>query len=186
MKCSVCKNDNAIIHIREYTDSGIRKINLCLECALKRGFNASLENIDNMLSKIIRNIFNEPDKTRNGRKSARNIQKEDIISLVCPSCGTTVQDFTNTLELGCPVCYSVFDRIIDLILFNHNNSLNYLGKLPDEIKIVNIQKDRLRKLKKELIEHVNNENFNKAALVRDEISKLKKNIRKGSRQIANG
>lgn len=185
MKCSICKNDNAIIHIREYTDNGIRKINLCLECALKRGFNASLENVDSMLSKIVRNIFNDPGDDRKGRKAARNTQREDIISLVCPSCGTTVQDFTNTLELGCPICYSVFDRIIDLILFNHNNSLNYLGKLPEQIKIVNIQKSKLRKLKKELIEHVNNENFNKAALVRDEISKLRKNIGKGSGKIAN-
>ena len=57
MKCSVCKNNNAVIHIREYTDIGVRKINLCLECALKRGLNAAVDNIDLLLADIIKKVL---------------------------------------------------------------------------------------------------------------------------------
>ena len=169
MKCSICKSENAIIHIREYNETGLRKINLCLECAIKKGLNAPVENIDNLLAKIITNVFNINTNYKN-RASKKSFK------LICPSCGKTVSDFSSNLEVGCPVCYDVFEEIIDLLIFNQNNSLTYLGKLPENLIKLNSQKNILRQLKKDLKKHITSEEFTKAAFVRDEIKKLKKRI----------
>jgi protein arginine kinase activator len=178
MKCSICKSENAIIHIREYTESGLRKINLCLECAIKKGLSAPAENIDALLAKIITNVFNITTNYKN--KASKKSFK-----LVCPSCGKTINDFSMNLEVGCPICYDVFEDIIDLLIFNQNNSLTYLGKLPDNLNKLNSQKNTLRQLKKDLKRHINTEEFTKAAFVRDEIKKLKKRINREIRKIEN-
>jgi len=181
MKCNICKNDNAIIHIREYTDIGIRKINLCLECALKRGLNTAGNNIDLLLADIIKKVLNIPS----GRsKKGKNSLKRNI-SLICPSCGLSLHNFSKELKVGCPLCYSVFEKIIDLIIYNYNNSLIYLGKLPDDIKKVTIQRSKLRKLKRELKESLDLEQYMKAAIIRDKIKRVKKIIQKDIRKIAN-
>lgn len=179
MKCSICKNDNAIIHIREYSNQGVKKINLCLECALKRGLNAAVENIDTLIGNLVGTIFNNQNLS-----SRLSIKKGSEVNLVCPSCGKTIQNISNDLELGCPTCYNVFDQIVDLVIFNTNNSLNYLGKLPEDLKEVKIQKTKLKKLKKELKEHIDLEEFAKAANVRDEIKEIKKDIQERIKKIA--
>jgi protein arginine kinase activator len=181
MRCNICKKDNAIIHIREYTDIGVRKINLCLECALKRGLNTAVNNIDLLLADIIKKVLDIP--TSNRKRGKKSLRQE--ISIVCPSCGMTLHDFSKQLKVGCPICYSVFEKIIDLIIYNYNNSLIYLGKLPDDIKKVTIQRSKLKQLKRELKESLDLEEYMKAAVIRDEIKKVKKIIQKDIRKIAN-
>ena len=181
MKCSVCKKDNAVIHIREYTDIGVRKINLCLECALKRGLNAAVDNIDLLLADIIKKVLNIPsNSSKIGKKSIKS-----STSIVCPSCGLTLHNFSKELKVGCPVCYTVFEKIIDLVIYNNNNSLSYLGELPEDIKKVNIQRSRLRNLKLELKKSLDLEEYKKAAVIRDKINILKKNIQNDIRKITN-
>ena len=54
MKCSICKKEEAVIHIHEYSNSGTRRINLCLNCAVQRGFDTSFEKVDQMLLNLLR------------------------------------------------------------------------------------------------------------------------------------
>lgn len=181
MRCNICKKDNAIIHIREYTDIGVRRINLCLECALKRGLNTAVDNIDLLLADIIKKVLNIPsNRNKVGKKSSRQ-----NITIVCPSCGMSLHNFSKELKVGCPICYTVFEKIIDLIIYNYNNSLSYLGKLPDDIKKVTIQRSKLKRLKRELKESLDLEEYMKAAVIRDEIKEIKKTIQKDIRKIAN-
>ena len=181
MKCSVCKNNNAVIHIREYTDIGVRKINLCLECALKRGLNTAVDNIDLLLADIIKKVLNiSSNNNKSGKRSVKS-----SVSLICPSCGTTLHDFSKELKVGCPVCYTVFEKIIDLVIYNNNNSLSYLGELPEDIKKVTLQRSKLRNLKLELKKSLDLEEYMKAAIIRDKINKLKKNIQNDIKKITN-
>lgn len=181
MKCTICKNDNAIIHIREYTDLGVRRINLCLECALKRGLSTSVNNIDLILADIIKKVLNIPVNNKKGNKA---LKRGDTASLICPSCGTTLFNFSKELQVGCPVCYSVFEKVIDLVIYNNNNSLNYMGKLPEDIKKFNIRRGLLKKLKRDLKESLDLEEYMKAAHIRDKIKELKKSMQNDIKNIA--
>lgn len=179
MKCSLCKINDAIIHIHEYSGRGIIKINLCIECALQKGLSDDVKSIDGIFVNLIKNIFKIIDPRRRSKRSANQI------SLVCPTCNTEITDITEELEVGCLTCYSVFEKIIDLVIFRQNNSLTYRGKLPKDLVILRKNKSLLRKLKSELKERIDAEDYFKAATIRDEIKELKKKIQKGFRKIAN-
>ena len=83
------------------------------------------------------------------------------------------------------MCYTVFEKIIDLIIHQQNNSLAYMGKLPIELSLMKKQKIMLKELKVELKQHINIENYQKAAKIRDEIKKLKRVMHKRVYKIAN-
>lgn len=181
MKCSYCKKNEAIIHIREYTDEGLNKINLCLECALEKGFNATVDDINKLFKNLIKNIFNI--KNVNNINFAKSINKKDI-SITCPVCKNSYNNIVGEYKAGCSTCYTVFEQIIDLIIFKQNNSLVYRGKLPVYLNEVKNNRLLLEKLKKDLQKNIKAENFVDAATIRDQIKAIKKKIEKGVRRIA--
>jgi len=180
MKCSICKRNDAIIHVHEYSEKGVRKINLCLKCAIKKGLNTSIEELDGIFSNFIKNLFKE-NKSRNKLKSSDINYK---VNLTCPECKTTINEFSDDLMLGCSVCYTVFEQIIDLIIYKRNNSLNYKGKLPKILNIVKEDKTNLFMLKDQLNNYIMKEDYKKAAEIRDEIKKLKRKINRRMKEIA--
>lgn len=181
MRCSFCKIKEAIIHIREYTESGVNKINLCLDCALERGFNENLSEINNFFKNIIKNIFSLTGK--HDFIFPKELVKK-YSSLKCPSCKTSYEELVNEYKVGCPLCYSVFSQLIEYVIYKFNHSLNYKGKLPTYLKEVKKHRGTLLKLKKELKKSILDENYAEAALIRDKIRQLKKEIVRGVRQIA--
>ncbi|MBN2546140.1 MAG: UvrB/UvrC motif-containing protein [Spirochaetes bacterium] len=181
MKCSFCKEKEAIIHIREYTDRGLNKINLCLDCALEKGFNATVDDINKLFKNLIKNIFNI--KNIDNINFAKSLNKKDI-SLSCPICKNSYNNVVSDFKAGCPTCYSVFEQLIDLIIFKNNNSLSYRGRLPLYLNEVNNNRLLLEQLKKELQKNIKTENFVNAAIIRDKIKEVKKKIEKGVRRIA--
>ena len=64
MQCSICKRNEAIIHIHEYSTNGVKNINLCLECALKKGLNNTQQSVDKLFVNLIENLYNNTDLTR--------------------------------------------------------------------------------------------------------------------------
>lgn len=181
MRCSICKKNEAIIRIHEYTNKGVNKINLCLECALEKGLNTPDSTIDNFIANMINNIFTLP---RSGGKKKRRMKRRSM-HVVCPECKTTINDFTDEMRAGCPTCYSVYDQVINLMIFKQNNSVMYLGKLPEELVRMKKNKAHLRKLKSELKRHVLHEDYASAAIVRDKIKEVKKTINTRIKNIAN-
>jgi protein arginine kinase activator len=178
MKCTFCHSNNTIIHIHEYSLQGIKKINLCFECALMKGLNIKADEIDKLFKNLIKNIFKLSESNKNTGLNKKNTS----FSLICPSCKSTINNINEEMTVGCPICYVVFEKFIDLLIYKTNNSLNYIGKLPLELR--NILKNRVKliNLKRELKKNVSSENFSNAALVRDEIITLKKAIKKSMRK----
>ncbi len=181
MKCSFCNSEDAVIHINEYSNEGIRKINLCINCAIKNGLNLSLNDINKIFLNLAKNIFNNKDI----QKKLDSNRKDYKFSLVCPDCNTKIYDLSEDLRVGCPTCFNVFENIIDIIIFQKNNSLNYLGKLPLELKVYKNDRLKLSQLKNQLKKHIKHEEYDKAAIIRDKIKDLKKKIQKRIKKIAN-
>lgn len=89
----------------------------------------------------------------------------------CQECGTTLQELLRHEPLGCAHCYSVFEKAICQRL-----KIDHLDYKQDIMinKNINPTSDQLLKLSTDLQEAVSQENFEKAAVLRDEINKLKK------------
>jgi len=93
-------------------------------------------------------------------------------SLTCESCGTTHQDFKKGGRLGCEACYHVFRPVLEPLLDGMHAGINHLGKVPTRSvgkKKVVENEDALRKALQKAVEE---ENYEKAAELRDRLKKL--------------
>ena len=97
-----------------------------------------------------------------------------------PLLGYTFDDYTNTGLLGCQDCYDTFgDRLDDIFLKLHGKNRHIkldarnLGKRYKKEEKKDLSKEeKLLSLKDELKELVENEEYEKAAVIRDKIKKL--------------
>lgn len=181
MKCSICKKKEAIMHIREYTDNGVNKINLCLDCALKNGISTDKDNLNQFFKSLIKNLLDLTDRNMFILPQSMSNKYEKT---KCPTCKSSFNDILKDGLLGCSTCYTVFSQVIEYTIYRYNHSLNYKGKLPLYIKEVKNNRTTLLKLKRQLKKSILEENFSDAAIIRDKIKALKKEIEKGVRKIA--
>lgn len=93
--------------------------------------------------------------------------------VLCNECGTPLCDVLKKESLGCEHCYKVFKDVIckriNIEKFDYKQDVMTTNKTTPS-------SEQLLKLSKDLQEAVDTENFEKAAVIRDEIIKLKKLI----------
>jgi len=92
--------------------------------------------------------------------------------MTCESCGTTHQDFKKGGRLGCEACYHVFRPVLEPLLDGMHAGISHLGKIPSrsvEKKTAVENEDALRKALQKAVEE---ENYEKAAELRDRLKKL--------------
>ena len=169
MKCDVCGKRDAVFHMQEQSAMGVRKISLCIECALTKGLNIRKEDVDKLFSSFISNIFADGNSVPVDMASQAAAR---ILDLKCPECGKTVESITETNEVGCTKCFSYFSSLIDVILGNMNNSLDYRGELPVDLRMEHDCKVEIFNLKKQLKQCISMEDFTKAAEIREKIKAL--------------
>lgn len=117
------------------------------------------------------------------RKDMEGQSKEDV-ALTCGECGTALESIRRGQPLGCVQCYDVFtDALIDDLLkenkISHHLTSNkktqplHIGKAPGEISEISPTL-RLIALNEALDETLVREDYEQAALLRDQIEALKK------------
>ena len=170
MKCQSCGKKEATVRYMEDINGKKQEMHFCIDCAKKLGF----VNFSDMFSPMFTNI---PSLFGDfGFKE----------ELKCPTCGYTFDDYSSTGLLGCPDCYDTFEDRLDNIFLKMHGKNRHI-KLSNKKRISNaksIQKDKIDKLdevaslKNELKTLVENEEYEKAAVVRDKITKIEKTKRK--------
>lgn len=169
MKCQSCGKKEATIKYMENINGKKQEMHFCIDCAKKLGF----VDFSSMFLPIFTNIPNL-------------IEEVSFHEQKCSVCGYTFDDYTNTGMFGCPKCYDTFsNRLDDIFLKLHGKNrhvkLNDKKYQINSNKQVNIKKDNLSKedeilkLKYELKELVANEEYEKAAIIRDKIKALEIN-----------
>ncbi|MFH1239066.1 MAG: UvrB/UvrC motif-containing protein, partial [bacterium] len=95
--------------------------------------------------------------------------------------GVTYEDFRRNGKLGCSECYKCFKTELNTLFKKIHGSNTHLGKVPvllankpgRKSKKVAIMETQLKKLLFDLQEAVRSEEYEKAALLRDEIKDFK-------------
>ncbi|MHC5109482.1 MAG: UvrB/UvrC motif-containing protein [Planctomycetota bacterium] len=91
----------------------------------------------------------------------------------CPKCGLSFREFQSTGQLGCPHDYEVFRELLTpLIERAHEDATHHVGKLPGNVEAPVRQQSSLVRLRRELQDAINDENYERAAKVRDEIKAM--------------
>ena len=91
----------------------------------------------------------------------------------CADCGMTIAQYKKASLLGCPTCYNTFKEQLEHIIAKvQSNHTQHIGRAPSQI---NAQADRhlkVRRLLKQLENAVNQEKYEHAATLRDQLRDL--------------
>ena len=85
----------------------------------------------------------------------------------CPDCGLAFLDFRRQGRLGCPRDYDVFREQLRVIIERHQRAARHAGKHPSPEGLGDAH-DR-RRLRRELAAAVANDDFQRAAELRDRL-----------------
>jgi protein arginine kinase activator len=156
MLCCFCKQKEATVHLTQIAGDKVQKVDLCEECAKNKGVNdpAGFSLADLLL----------------GLGASQEIeQASGGATIKCPHCGFTQADFKKAGRLGCSQCYTVFGEVLEGLLKTMHKGVRHAGKVPMALQQTRDLSDRLRILQKKLAKAVEEENFEQAAMLRDEI-----------------
>jgi protein arginine kinase activator len=164
MLCDICKKNDAVMHYTEVREGHNTEYNLCRECAelkgLSKSLNIALSSLGGMLAGMIRDIVNE----KNEEKTAQ-----------CPECGMALVEFKKMGRLGCPGCYQTFSSSLKPLIQRIHGINGHLGKVIQPTlmgKPETVPENTIERLRLELQMAVQNEEYEKAAVLRDRIKEL--------------
>jgi protein arginine kinase activator len=166
MKCEVCGKREATVHLTEVINDKMTKLHLCEQCAKTKS-----EEMQSHfgLTDLLSGLMDFGPSAAEGR-----IKKG--VRVKCPVCGMTYYDFQKTGRLGCGKCYDVFAKNLSDLLRKIHGSDKHVGKMPFMGKEVVKEQQDIQRLKNELNELVQAEEFEKAALLRDRIKELEEKL----------
>lgn len=90
----------------------------------------------------------------------------------CPKCGMTMERVQKTGRMGCAACYRAFSGLTEELLKKLNGTERQLAENIMETPVMSEEQQRLRTLREELAQAVSIENYERAAMLRDEINGL--------------
>jgi protein arginine kinase activator len=156
MLCCICKEKEASVHLTQIAGDKMQKVDLCEECAKHKGVNDPAG-------------FSLADLLLGLGASEELAQASGGADLKCPKCGFTQADFKKAGRLGCSDCYNTFAEGLEGLLKTMHKGTRHTGKVPQALQQSRDLAERLKVLRKKLDKAVEDENFEQAALLRDEI-----------------
>lgn len=123
MLCERCKIREANIKYTEIINGVKAEHSLCSHCAKEMDFGQYAAILDGEfpLGKLLSGLLGLEDDQ----------EETDVRSkVVCPTCGTSFDDFVENSRFGCPDCYSVFDLFISDKMKQLQGSEHHKGKHP--------------------------------------------------------
>ena len=164
MLCQNCGEKEATVHLTKIINGEKNELFLCEECAEETG-QISLQSSDPFsFQNLLAGILNPEVESSFKTKTSSNIS--------CENCGMTYKEFSQNGIFGCSECYETFGSRLDPLVKRIHGSNKHNGKVPKRKGgDLRIQR-KIKKLRSEMDQAVNNEDFEKAADLRDKIHEL--------------
>jgi protein arginine kinase activator len=154
--CQECGKNDANVHVTQIMNNQTTVFHLCEECAKKKGIAISIN--ETALAAV-------PPAATDAQKAA---EKETV----CPKCFLPYSEFKEKGWLGCSHCYKAFEQEIDKLLIQVHGAGVHRGKQYTR-KMGRIRhKTDINYLRAELEKAISEEEFERAAKIRDEIHLL--------------
>jgi protein arginine kinase activator len=155
-RCDQC-DQPAVIHEID-TQSGV-EVHLCKQHAIKAGYIIpETPPATELLSQFAAVKGGKPQLKR---------------KTICEGCGMAFGRFRKSGLLGCPDCYTAFEKQLESMIEGaHAGASTHVGRTPNRSdEVVDLQRIR-RKLVEELDQAVASEQYERAATLRDRLSGL--------------
>ncbi len=163
--CERC-NKPATVHLTEISNGKRTEVHMCDACAQEAGYvQQSHTPINELLNQFLKS----------------HAQTVDTQTARCPECGMTWQEFKDTGLLGCIKDYELFESHLQGIVERaQQGATHHTGKLPHTLDPqgkrkedpVKLRQAELAKLRKDLARAVEDESYEVAAKIRDQIKTM--------------
>jgi len=165
MLCQLCSSQEAAVRFSQVVAGKKIEWALCKSCAEDKGLSNPLSSLP-VLSGGLTSVELAPGSFRvaNGSSNRR-----------CDRCGMTYRDFEKTGLLGCAHCYTAFERELQSLLLRVHGSSKHIGSRPVRRR-VRLERVDLQKLREELREAIAEEDFERAAQLRDVIRDIERGL----------
>ena len=163
--CKACGIRPSKIHYTEIVNNSMVTMDLCVECAEEKG--VEVQNTGSYgLGDLVAGLIDTSAET----------EVEKIGKVRCPSCGFDYSDFKKEGRFGCPECYHAFEPQLLPMLRQIHGSTEHQGKTPHRLGEKATMRKELMDLKDDLKRAVEQEEYEKAAEIRDRINELKTRV----------
>lgn len=167
MLCQNCSKREATTHIKRIVNGEATESHLCSECAHSLGYDGFFGGFDIGLPDFFSSFFGDSPFALSSAKTER-----------CAKCGSSFDDIVRTGNVGCADCYEKFhDELLASIQRIHGRT-GHVGKKPATVDFSpeapkpKTKDEIIADKKKELERAVETQNFEQAAILRDEIKAL--------------
>jgi protein arginine kinase activator len=164
MKCQKCHKP-ATFHITEITDDGVQELHLCEDHA--RDYLAQSEQPHQPTVPTLAGMLAQHLKIG---ETAEELARLD--QRACPACGITFYEFRNQGRLGCPHDYDYFHKELLPLVVNIHGDKEHAGKRPKRSAEGGRRQAKLIRLRREMKEAVDREDYERASELRDKIHAL--------------
>ncbi len=183
MLCEICKIREANIIYTEVIGGVRTEHHYCAQCAKELDFGPYSAIFDTgfPLGRFLSGLM--------GISGSEDAGEESAPQIVCPTCGTTYQEFIDNSLFGCQDCYGVFDLLITDRIKQLQGSDSHKGKKPARFsKIIPAsssivtgaepaddteREEQINVFQARLDEALKKEDYESAAQCRDEIRRLR-------------
>lgn len=167
MICQACGKKTATTHIKTIVNGKLTEYHLCADCAREKGYGGLFSgwNFDfaNMLGGLL-----------SGAPVGSQV-------LRCEKCGASFEEIAKTGKIGCPQCYQTFRGQLVPVIQRIHGTTRHKGKTPGSSalrvteqagEIMPIKASPLEEKKRQLQKAIEAQEFEQAAILRDEIKEL--------------
>lgn len=167
MLCQNCNKNEATTHIKQIINGEATEKHLCSDCVKSSGYDDFFDSFSFRIPNIFSSFFSDTPFALSAAKTTR-----------CDNCGSSFDDIIKTGIVGCAKCYETFyDKLLPSIQRIHGRA-THAGKTPVIHETVEEEKVKttdeiIAEKNIELQKAIEEQNFEQAAVLRDEIKALK-------------
>ena len=157
MKCQQCEKP-ATIHITEITGPELDELHLCEDCG--KIYLSQQEPVSDSTMSPQFKLIEDADELA-------ALQQQ-----VCEICGSSFYEFRHSGRLGCPHDYVCFETELEPLIVNIHAATDHVGKRPKRGVNSSEQQVVLVRMRQEMKEAIEREDYETASSLRDQIQEL--------------
>lgn len=170
MLCEKCKKKKATVFYNENLGGKTRSCSLCADCAESARRTGELEDVH--LSSV-GSAFGCSESAMFGNLCGITVPHNIAAVRTCPVCSSTLAGIAESGSMGCSACYKTFLDEISGAVHALPNGAAYPGRMPRKFRQRREREARAALLRDQMKQAVLAEDFETAALLRDQIHTLR-------------
>ena len=162
MLCQNCGKHEATTHIKSVVNGEYTQLHLCTACAGKLGYGDVFSGFGFDLGDFFGNFFSKPKTLLSSAKAER-----------CEKCGMSFEEIVKNGKIGCAGCYEKFYEMLLPSIQRIHGKTQHNGKtvsvVHEEAVKEKTKEEIIAELQAEMKTAIEEQNFERAAEIRDEI-----------------